>query len=68
MGDFHLTSSNDGTFLIRPVSARGQVWWESGWIKKYIVDNTINDFAIILTKNQKVVCDEIRKNNFDFSN
>ena len=69
MSDFHLTSNNDGTFLIRPVSARAEVWWKAAEMReKYVVDNTGNDFAVILTENQRKVCDEIRKNNFDFTN
>ena len=67
--DFQLTSNNDGTFLIRPVSARSVVWWkENNMNERYVVDNTVNDFKIILTENNKKVCDEIRQNNFDFTN
>ena len=67
--DFQLTSANDGTFLIRPVSARAEVWWkENNMNERYVVDNTVNDFKIILTENNKKVCDEIRQNNFDFTN
>ncbi|MAJ03169.1 MAG: hypothetical protein CMH03_00155 [Marinovum sp.] len=67
--DFQLTSNNDGTFLIRPVSARAEVWWkENNMNERYVVDNTVNDFKIILTENNKKVCDEIRQNNFDFTN
>ena len=66
MGDFHLTSSNDGTFLIRLIAKV-----RSGGIR---MDKEVyrrqygKRLCVILTKNQKVVCDEIRKNNFDFSN
>ena len=67
--DFQLTSNNDGTFLIRPVSARAEVWWKvNNMNERYVVDNTVNDFKIILTENNKKVCDEIRQNNFDFTN
>ena len=67
--DFQLTRNNDGTFLIRPVSARAEVWWkENNMNERYVVDNTVNDFKIILTENNKKVCDEIRQNNFDFTN
>ena len=67
--DFQLTSNNDGTFLIRPVSARAEVWWkDNNMNERYVVDNTVNDFKIILTENNKKVCDEIRQNNFDFTN
>ena len=67
--DFQLTSNNDGTFLIRPVSARAEVWWkENNMNERYVVDNTVNDFKVILTENNKKVCDEIRQNNFDFTN
>ena len=37
-------------------------------IERYVVDNTQNDFAIILSENQQKVCNEIRQNNFDFTN
>ena len=67
--DFQLTSNNDGTFLIRPVSARAEVWWkDNNMNERYVVDNTVNDFKVILTENNKKVCDEIRQNNFDFTN
>ena len=67
--DFQLTSANDGTFLIRPVSARAEVWWKDNDMnERYVVDNTVNDFKVILTENNKKVCDEIRQNNFDFTN
>tara|TARA_B110000259_G_scaffold226_1_gene337 strand:+ start:95962 stop:96186 length:225 start_codon:yes stop_codon:yes gene_type:complete len=67
--DFHLTSANDGTFLIRPLTARAVVWWkENDMRKKYVVDNTALDNCVILKENQKEVCDEIRKNDFDFNN
>jgi|TARA_B100001248_G_scaffold40600_1_gene26063 hypothetical protein len=67
--DFQLTSANDGTFLIRPVSARAEVWWkDNNMNERYVVDNTVNDFKVILTENNKKVCDEIRQNNFDFTN
>ena len=67
--DFQLTSANDGTFLIRPVSARAEVWWkDNNMNERFVVDNTVNDFKVILTENNKKVCDEIRQNNFDFTN
>ena len=67
--DFQLTSANDGTFLIRPVSARAQVWWtDTRMAERFVVDNTQIDFAVILSENQKKACDEIRQNNFDFIN
>ena len=67
--DFQLTSANDGTFLIRTVSARAEVWWkDNNMNERYVVDNTVNDFKVILTENNKKVCDEIRQNNFDFTN
>ena len=69
MADFQLTSANDGTFLIRPVTARAQVWWTDAKIaERVVVDNTANDFAVILSENQQKVCNEIRQNNFDFTN
>ena len=43
-------------------------WKENNMNERYVVDNTVNDFKIILTENNKKVCDEIRQNNFDFTN
>ena len=36
--------------------------------ERFVVDNTANDFAVILSENQQKVCNEIRQNNFDFIN
>ena len=67
--DFHLTSGNDGTFLIRPLNAKAEVWWKDNDMRsRFVVDNTQSDFCIIKSVNQKEVCDEIRKANFDFAN
>ena len=70
MADFQLTSANDGTFLIRNCNCiRAQVWWTDAKIaERFVVDNTANDFAVILSENQQKVCNEIRQNNFDFTN
>ena len=65
--DFHLTSKNDGTTLIRPISARGHTFWQEKNFNKFVVDNTAEHY-VILTENQPKICDEIRENNMDFSN
>ena len=67
MADFHLTSANYGTTLIRPISARGHTFWQEKNFNKFVVDNTAEHY-VILTKNQQKICDEIRENNMDFNN
>jgi len=65
--DFHLTSNNDGTTLIRPISARGHTFWQEKNFNKFVVDNTAEHY-VILTENQNKICDEIRNNDLDFNN
>ena len=65
--DFHLTSNNDGTTLIRPISARGHTFWQKKNFNRFVVDNTAEHY-VILTENQTKICDEIRENDMDFSN
>ena len=65
--DFHLTSNNDGTTLIRPISARGHTFWQEKNFNKFVVDNTAEHY-VILDTNKQVICDEIRKNDMDFAN
>lgn len=67
MADFHLTSANDGTTLIRPISARAEVFWKENNFFKYVVDNAAEHY-VILDTNKQVICDEIRKNDMDFAN
>lgn len=67
MADFHLTSANDGTTLIRPISARAEVFWKENNFFKYVVDNSAEHY-VILDTNKQVICDEIRKNDMDFNN
>jgi hypothetical protein len=67
MADFHLTSANDGTTLIRPVSARAEVFWKENNFFKYVVDNEAEHY-VILDKNRQKICDEIRNNDMDFVN
>ena len=67
MADFHLTSANDGTTLIRPISARAEVFWKENNFFKYVVDNSAEHY-VILDTNKQVICDEIRKNDMDFAN
>ena len=69
--DFQLTSANDGTFLIEACkkTLSNTTWWTDAKIaERFVVDNTANDFAVILSENQQKVCNEIRQNNFDFTN
>jgi len=67
MADFHLTSANDGTTLIRPVSARAEVFWKENNFFKYVVDNEAEHY-VILNENRQKICDEIRNNDMDFVN
>mgnify|MGYP003722177571 CR=1 FL=1 len=39
MDDFHVTSPNDGTHWIRPVSASAETWWQKNNMSKFVVDN-----------------------------
>ena len=67
MADFQLTSANDGTFLIRPVTARAQVWWTDAKIaERFVVDNT-EDYYIVKSVDSEKICNEIRQNNMDFT-
>ena len=45
-GDFVITSPNDGTHFIRPVSARGHTFWQDSGFSKYVIDNN-EDYYII---------------------
>ena len=66
IGDFVCTSANDGTTLFRPITARAQtLWQENGWIN-YVIDNN-EDYYIVKSVNSQKICDEIRKNNMDFT-
>ena len=67
MADFQLTSANDGTFLIRPVTARAQVWWTDAKIaERFVVDNT-EDYYIVKSVDSEKICNEIRQNCMDFT-
>ena len=66
IGDFVCTSANDGTTLFRPITARAQtLLQEKGWIN-YVIDNN-EDYYIVKSVNSQKICDEIRKNNMDFT-
>ena len=65
-GDFVCTSPNDGTHFIRPVSARGHTFWQDSGFSKYVIDNN-EDYYIIKSVDSQKICDEIRKNNMDFT-
>ena len=65
-GDFVCTSANDGTHLVRPISARAHTLWQEKGFINYVIDNT-EDYYIVKSVNSKKICDEIRKNNMDFT-
>jgi len=65
-GDFVCTSKNDGTHYFRPVSARGHTFWHKQNYNRFVVDNN-EDYYIVKSENSKLICDEIRQNNMDFT-
>ena len=65
--DFRLTSANDGTFLIRPVSAKGEVFWKENNLYRFVCDNK-SEYYVIRSENQHEICDLIRENDMDFDN
>ena len=66
VNDFVCTSANDGTHLFRPVSARGHTFWQKQNFNKFVIDNN-EDYYIVKSVDSQKICDEIRKNNMDFT-
>ena len=66
VNDFVCTSANDGTHLFRPVSAKAHTFWQNQNFNKFVIDNN-EDYYIVKSVNSKKICDEIRKNNMDFT-
>ena len=64
--DFVYTSANNGTSLIRPVSAKAETWFKENNIMKLVIDNT-EDFYVIKSVDGPDLCDRIRKNGMDFT-
>lgn len=65
-GDFVCTSANDGTTYFRPVTARAQTLWQEQNFNRFVIDNN-EDFYIVKSVDSQKICDEIRKNNFEFT-
>ena len=65
-GDFVCTSANDGPHLFSPITARAHTLWQEKGFINYVIDNT-EDYYIVKSVNSKKICDEIRKNNMDFT-
>ena len=65
-GDFVYTSANDGTSLIRPVSAKAETWFKENNIMKLEIDKT-EDYNVIKSVEGPGLCDKIRKNGMDFT-
>ena len=65
-GDFVCTSANDRTHYFRPISARAQTLWQEKVFNNYVIDNN-EDYYIVKSVNSQKICDEIRKNNMDFT-
>ena len=66
IGDFVCTSANDGTHFFRPVSANAHTFWQDKGFNKYVIDNN-EDYYIVKSVDSQKICDEIRKNNFNFT-
>ena len=65
-GDFVYTSANDGTCLIRPISARAETFWkENNFISK-VIDNT-EDYYIIKAVDGPNLCQKIRESGLNFT-
>jgi hypothetical protein len=65
-GDFVCTSANDGTHLFRPITAKAQTLWQEKGFNNYVIDNN-EDYYIVKSVNSQKICDEIRKNNLNFT-
>ena len=65
-GDFVGTRANDGTHLIRPITARANTFWQEKKMNRYVIDNN-EEYYMIKSVDAQEVCDEIRKNNMDFT-
>jgi|TARA_B110000263_G_scaffold233299_1_gene230012 hypothetical protein len=65
-GDFVCTSANDGTHYFRPITARAQTLWQKKDFNKLVIDNN-EDYYIVKSVDSQKICNEIRKNNMDFT-
>jgi len=66
MADFHLTSANDGTTLIRPITAKAEVFWQNNNLFQYVVDNYAEHY-VIKSNDSNHICQLIRENDMDFA-
>ena len=66
IGDFVCTSANDGTHLFRPVSARGQTFWQQQNFNRLVIDNN-EEYYIVKSVDSGTICEKIRQNNMDFT-
>ena len=65
-GDFVCTSAKEGTHYFRHITARAQTFWQQKGFNNYVIDNN-EDYYIVKSVNSQKICDEIRKNNMDFT-
>ena len=65
-GDFVYTSANDGTSLIRPVTARAETWFKENNIISKVIDNT-EDYYVIKSVDGPDLCKKIRESCMDFT-
>lgn len=66
MADFHITSANNGTTLIRPITAKAEVFWKENNFFKYVVDNMAEHY-VIKSVDSDHICQKIRENSMDFT-
>tara|TARA_Y100001958_G_C20989638_1_gene377678 strand:+ start:398 stop:607 length:210 start_codon:yes stop_codon:yes gene_type:complete len=64
--DFVYTSANDGTCLIRPLTARAETFWKENNLISKVIDNN-EDYYIIKAVDGPGICSKIRESGMDFS-
>ena len=55
MDDFHITSPNDETTWIRPVSASTETWWQKNNMSKFVVDNNASVTVVIKHEGDSII-------------
>ena len=66
IGDFVCTSKNDGTHYFRPISAKAHTLWQEKGFNRFVIDNN-EDYYIVKSVDSQEICNEISKNNLDFT-
>tara|TARA_B100002019_G_scaffold219516_1_gene192176 strand:+ start:252 stop:461 length:210 start_codon:yes stop_codon:yes gene_type:complete len=65
--DFVYTSANDGTCLIRPLTAKAETFWKENNLISKVIDNN-EDYYIIKAVDGPDICSKIRESGMNFSN